>query len=228
MTAIVLQYLPPGRDTAFLGIKQDYISIPGYLFFFYLHVFTAILALPAGFTQFSKSLRRRHPRLHRRLGKFYVGSILFAGAPSGLFIGFFANGGVWSRLAFCLLAIAWTATTALAWQTARAGNFAAHRAWMYRSFALTLSALTLRGWKWLLVALFHPHPMEVYRLVAWLGWTVNWAVAEYLIFHKPSKTTRHEIPADSGRSVAAGLQRTGATQSGIENKREKSAQHGSA
>ena len=184
MTAIVLQYLPPGRDTAFLGIKQQYVDIPGYLFFFYVHVFTAILALPAGLTQFSGALRRRRPRLHRSLGKLYVASILFAGAPSGFFIGLFANGGGSSRLAFCLLAAGWGWTTAKAWQTARAGNFTAHRAWMYRSFALTLSALTLRAWKWALVALFHPHPMDLYRLVAWLGWTLNLLVAEYLIYQK--------------------------------------------
>lgn len=184
MTAIVLQYLPPGRATAFLGIKQQYIAIPGYLAFFYLHVFTGILALPAGFTQFSSAFRKRYPRAHRRLGKLYVGAILFAGAPSGFFIGVFANGGFSSRLSFCLLALLWIVTTARAWQTARAGNFPAHRAWMFRSFALTLSALTLRAWKWVLVAFFHPHPMDVYRLIAWLGWTVNLAVAEWLLLKK--------------------------------------------
>ncbi|GAB4093074.1 DUF2306 domain-containing protein [Flaviaesturariibacter terrae] len=181
MAAIVLQYLPAGRDTAFLNIKQEYVERPGYLFVFYTHVFTGILALPAGFTQFWGSLRKRRPRLHSALGKLYVGAILFAAAPSGFFIGLYANGGLSSRLSFCLLATGWLYTTARAWQTARAGNFGAHRAWMYRSFALTLSAITLRAWKWILVALFHPHPMEVYRLIAWLGWTLNLLVAEYII-----------------------------------------------
>jgi uncharacterized membrane protein len=184
MVAIVLQYLPPGRDTAFLGIKQDYVEIPGYLPLVYLHVFTGILALPAGFTQFSGWMRRRYPLVHRRLGKFYVGAILFAAAPSGFYIGLFANGGLLSQVSFCVLALLWIYSTARAWQTARAGKFGAHRAWMYRSFALTLSAITLRAWKWALVAFFHPHPMDVYRLVAWLGWTVNLLVAEYIIYQK--------------------------------------------
>ncbi|GAA4342111.1 DUF2306 domain-containing protein [Flaviaesturariibacter amylovorans] len=184
MTAIVLQYLPAGTDTAFLGIKQDYIAIPGYLAAFYVHVFTGILALPAGLTQFSGTLRKSYPGLHRAQGKFYVAAILGLAAPSGLYIGIFANGGPASQLAFVLLALLWFWTTLKAYTTIRAGNVRAHEAWMLRSFALTLSALTLRAWKWAIVGLFHPPPMDVYRIVAWLGWTLNLAIAEYLIFKK--------------------------------------------
>ncbi|MBP6721964.1 MAG: DUF2306 domain-containing protein, partial [Bacteroidia bacterium] len=57
----------------------------------------------------------------------------------------------------------------------------AHRAWMIRSFALALSAITLRAWKWILVGLFEPRPMHVYMLIAWLGWTLNLLVAEIII-----------------------------------------------
>ena len=184
MAAIVMQYLPPGRETAFLGIKQDYIDIPGYLAAFYVHVFTAIFALPAGLTQFSGALRRRYPRLHRAQGKAYVVAILGLAAPSGFYIGIFANGGPSSQAAFVLLALLWFWTTLKAYTTARAGDFRAHEAWMLRSFALTLSAITLRAWKWSIVAVFHPHPMDVYRIVAWLGWTLNIAVAEFLIYNK--------------------------------------------
>jgi hypothetical protein len=55
---------------------------------------------------------------------------------------------------------------------------------MYRSFALTLSAITLRLWKYLLVGVFHPRPMDVYQVVAWLGWTLNLIVAEWIIYKK--------------------------------------------
>jgi hypothetical protein len=55
---------------------------------------------------------------------------------------------------------------------------------MMRSFALTLSALTLRAWKYTLVLLFEPRPMEVYRLIAWLGFAPNVLFVEWLIRRK--------------------------------------------
>ena len=181
MAGIVLQYIPAGTDTAFLGIKQDYIDTPFYLVAFYIHVFTAILALPAGATQFSSAIRRHYPAVHRVNGRLYVLAIVLLGGPSGFFIGLFANGGIASRISFCLLGVLWIFFTWQAYRKARQGDFIAHKAFMYRSFALTLSALTLRAWKLALVPLFHPHPMDLYRIIAWLGWIPNLLIAEYLI-----------------------------------------------
>ncbi|MBK8983473.1 MAG: DUF2306 domain-containing protein [Ignavibacteria bacterium] len=64
-----------------------------------------------------------------------------------------------------------------------------HRKYMIRSFALTLSAITLRAWKYALVFLFEPRPMDVYQLAAWLGWIPNLIIAEiiiYKLFLKPN------------------------------------------
>jgi uncharacterized membrane protein len=184
MLQIVLQYIPAGTDTAFLGIKQDYIGIPFYLLAFYIHVFTAILALPAGFTQFSKFILKEYPQVHKLNGRIYVISILLLAAPSGFFIGLFANGGISSRLGFCTLAVLWIAFTWQAFAKARQGKLKAHKAFMYRSFALTLSAISLRAWKYALIGAFHPRPMDVYQVIAWLGWVPNLLIAEYLISKK--------------------------------------------
>jgi hypothetical protein len=55
---------------------------------------------------------------------------------------------------------------------------------MLRSFALALSAITLRAWKYALVAIFHPRPMDVYQLVAWLGWVLNLVIIEVYIYKR--------------------------------------------
>jgi hypothetical protein len=52
---------------------------------------------------------------------------------------------------------------------------------MWRSFALTVSAITLRMWKVIIVYLFHPNPMDVYQIIAWMGWIPNIILIEYLI-----------------------------------------------
>ena len=182
MLAITLQYWPYHTDVAFLRIKQDYIGLAHYRWAFFLHVYTAILVLPAGFTQFSPYLRQRFRQLHRGMGWLYAGTVLLLAGPSGFLIGIYANGGRWSQWAFCLLAVLWMLTTGRAVQAVRRGEIAAHRRWMIRSFALALSAITLRAWKYILVVWLHPPPMDVYRVVAWLGWVLNALVAEWIIY----------------------------------------------
>lgn len=55
---------------------------------------------------------------------------------------------------------------------------------MWRSFAFTVSAITLRLWKVIIVSMFHPDPMDVYQVIAWLGWIPNILLVEYLIAKK--------------------------------------------
>jgi len=181
MLRITLQYIPISLDVAFLRIKQEYIGMLHYNLAFFAHVFSAIVTLLAGFTQFSPWMRRKHPAVHRWSGWVYITVVLLVAGPSGLVIGLYANGGWSSQLAFCLLAVLWMIFTGLALRSILRGDVAAHRRWMIRSFALTLSAITLRAWKFAIVAAFEPRPMEVYRVVAWLGWVLNLVVAEWWI-----------------------------------------------
>lgn len=184
MIRITMQYFPVQTDVAFLAIKQDYVGMWHYKLAFFIHVFSAIFVLLAGYTQFSDSLRIKFPRVHRRLGWFYVIVTLFFAGPSGLIIGIYANGGTSSKTAFCLLAFLWMLFTLMALIHAMRKKMISHRAWMIRSFALALSAITLRAWKYILVALFHPKPMDAYQIVAWLGWTLNLVIAELIIINK--------------------------------------------
>lgn len=184
MALITLQYLPISTDIAFLRIKQDYIGMTHYRVAFFIHVFTSIFVLLAGFTQFSTYLRCQYYRIHQWSGWLYTVVVLLFAAPSGFIIGIYANGGIPSQIAFCLLAVLWFAFTAIAISSLLKKNIIRHQNFMIRSFALALSALTLRAWKYVLVAIFHPKPMDVYMVIAWLGWVLNLLIAEIIIFKK--------------------------------------------
>lgn len=184
MLRITLQYIPINLDVAFLQIKQDYINIIPWRIAFFVHVFTSMFALLAGFTQFSKFILKKHKKIHRTIGKLYVFTILIFTGPAGFIMALFANGGITSRLAFLTLDILWLFFTFKAFQLALKKDFNAHKKFMYRSYALTLSAVTLRAWKYLMIFLFHPAPMDVYRIVAWLGFVPNILLVEYLIYKK--------------------------------------------
>lgn len=179
MLLITLRYVPVDFNVAFLRLKTHEISLPYYQWAFFGHVYTSILVLVLGGVQFSANLRRWWPSLHRSLGKLYIALILLIAAPGGLVMGYHANGGWGAQLSFCLQAVLWFLFTWRAYTLARSKNWPAHRAFMLRSFALTLSAVSLRLWKWGLVAIFAPPPMDTYRMVAWLGWLGNLFVVEW-------------------------------------------------
>lgn len=179
---ITLQYYPIDFDVAFLRIKQDEVQLGYYRVAFYTHVVSSIFCLLAGFTQFSTTLRKKYPKVHQWVGWTYIVIILIFAAPSGLIMGYHANGGFWSQLAFCLLSILWFGTTYIAWRALSKKDYLQHQQYMIRSFALTLSAITLRLWKYIIVMIWHPRPMDVYQIVAWLGWVLNLAVAEFIIY----------------------------------------------
>jgi hypothetical protein len=192
MLEITLQYIPIRMDVAFLQIKQDYIHITPWRIAFFIHVFSSMFVLVAGFTQFSGYLLSNYKKLHRSIGKLYVIDVLFITGPASFIMALLANGGISSRIAFTCLALLWMFTTAKAWQTAKAKQFTAHKHWMMRSYALTLSAITLRAWKWLLIALLHLRPLHAYMIVAWMGFVPNLIFVEWMIWRAVNTKKRVE------------------------------------
>lgn len=184
MLKITLEYVPLKTDVSFLMIKQTEVEErPEYLYFFYTHVYTSIFVLLAGFLAI---LREDFwiKNFHRNAGKIYIFLILIFAAPSGIYMGIFANGGIFAKSSFIILGCLWWFTTFKGYHFARQKKFKEHKQWMWRSFALSVSALTLRIWKVIIVYLFHPNPMDVYEIIAWLGWVPNIILIEYLIRKK--------------------------------------------
>jgi uncharacterized membrane protein len=180
MIRITLPYLSLETDIKFLRIKQWVIHNPYWKAAFFIHVLSSIFLLITGFTQFYDPLRK-FSTIHRMVGKMYVVIIVFISGPASFVMALYANGGMLSQIAFSLLSILWIFCTVMAWIEIRKGNYIDHGNFMLRSYALTLSALTLRAWKFAIVLIFHPHPIDGYMIVAWLGWIPNLLVAEWLI-----------------------------------------------
>lgn len=184
MLRLTLDYVPARSSVSFLLIKQTEVaSRPEYLPIFYTHVYTGIFVLITGFLAI---LRKNFgiKKFHAVSGKIYVLLILLFAAPAGIYMGVFANGGIFSKISFILLGILWWLATYKAHRLAQSHRFEDHKCWMWRSYALTMSAVTLRMWKVVLVGLFHPGPMEVYQIIAWLGWVPNLILIEILISKK--------------------------------------------
>ncbi|MFK7776133.1 MAG: DUF2306 domain-containing protein [Saprospiraceae bacterium] len=184
MILITWQYVPINFEVAFLNLKQEEIVFTHYQIAFFSHVYSSIFVLIIGAFQFSKTIRNRFSSLHRNLGKIYILLILAIASPSGLVMAYHANGGFFSKVSFSIQAVLWFYFTWKAYQFAKNKDWKNHQNFMMRSFALTLSAISLRLLKWVIVATLAPPPMDTYKAVAWLGWMLNLAIVEVYIWKK--------------------------------------------
>ncbi len=184
MLRLVVMYTALDDHVGFLQQKQDYLHIKVWKAAFYTHVFSSLLTLLAGFTQFSSDFLKKHRRLHRLFGRVYAWDILAVNFPAGLIMAIYANGHLPSKAAFLILDSLWFWFTLKAIIEIKRGNVQAHRDYMLRSYALTLSALSLRTWKIILTSLTSLPPDIIYMMDAWLGFVPNLLFAEWLIFRR--------------------------------------------
>jgi uncharacterized membrane protein len=162
------------------------------------HVGFAATALLIGAVQFSNVLRERKPSIHRLIGRSYVISCL-AGAVAGFILAIGSSAGPIASVGFGSLAVLWTIVNILGWQSARKRDFVAHRRWMIRSWALTLSAVTLRLYLPLSEITEMPE-LPAYRAISFLCWVPNLIIAELLLRYRPDQPVRK---ARSWRAAAS-------------------------
>lgn len=148
---------------------------------FYTHIIFGGIALLTGWTQFSPKMRNRRMALHRKLGKVYVIAVLLS-ALAGIYIGFFATGGLISSTGFICLGIIWFYTTLKAYLYIKRGEVEKHQKIMVYSYAACFAAVTLRVWLPILTMLYGNFS-KAYLVVAWLSWVPNLLVA-YLLTRK--------------------------------------------
>lgn len=144
-----------------------------------LHAVSSATALLIGPLQFAARLRRSRPGMHRAVGISYVSACL-AGGLSALPLAIGSVAGQLASAGFIGLGTALMATTVIALQRIRSGQVAAHRRWMARSFALTLSAVTLRLYLFVSGVLRIDY-FSAYPIIAWACWLPNILAVEWYI-----------------------------------------------
>jgi len=107
------------------------------------HMLIAPLALLLGPFQFIASLRARAPRVHRYVGRIYVGSCVIAGV-TGFATALHASGGPVASWGFGTLAVLWVASSLGGIYAAIRRKFELHRLLMALSYGMTFGAVTLR------------------------------------------------------------------------------------
>jgi Predicted membrane protein (DUF2306) len=194
MVQITLQYVPVDFGAAFLTLKFEEIKLKHYQIAFFSHVYTSIFVLIFGGFQFSETIRKSYAKIHLNLGRAYIFLILFVSAPTGLVMAYYANGGIYSQISFSIQAVLWFFFTLLALYKIRQKDVYSHQNYMILSYAFTLSAISLRLFKWIIVNTLSLPPMDTYQIVSWLGWMFNLQVAAIIILKQYSHPHKNLLP----------------------------------
>jgi uncharacterized membrane protein len=156
-----------------------------------LHIVTASLAIVIGPFQFFKKIRIKRKSLHRNLGKIYITTILISGI-TGVYLSFYAFGGVISKIGFFTLSIAWLYTTYLAYRHIRNKQFKLHENWMYRSYAVTFVAITFRFWSAIIGYSFDNFQLG-YTAAIWVSLIGNLVIMEIWLKRKSSRINSNRL-----------------------------------
>ncbi|WP_448627109.1 DUF2306 domain-containing protein [Geodermatophilus sp. URMC 64] len=156
-----------------------------------LHIVCAAVFAIAGAFQFAPRLRRHRPGWHRRAGRVLVVAGLGV-ALSALWLNqYFPRAGATRELLYPLrlvFGVAMVATLVLGFFAARRRDFAHHRAWMIRSYAIGLVAGTQIFTLGIGEAVFGIGELTTALLLA-AAWGINLTVAERAIRNRPRRRT---------------------------------------
>lgn len=168
------------------------------------HILPAMLFMVLGPLQFLRGLRSRYPQVHRWSGRIFLAASAVVGV-SGLKLAFGKTvGGLDEKAAITLFGTFFLIALAKALWHALRREFAQHREWMIRGYAIGLAVATIRPiiGSFFAVALIHghkPQPTEFFGTAFWIGFTLQTIAAEIWINH-----TRPHQPLEL-RSTAAEL-----------------------
>ncbi len=181
-----LPYFSFSKEFDFIEERSFLFQSNFYNTCFYIHIAAGALCIGTSLIQFSRYILKKSKAIHRVSGKIYVFVVLFLGAPTGLYMSFFAKGSFWERALFMFMAGWWFITTLYGLTTIHKRNIVAHKVWMIRSYAMAMTAVTFRVYHIIFYMLDWGH-LENYELSLWISVIGNMLFAEWVINRQSKK-----------------------------------------
>ena len=152
-----------------------------------IHILPALVFIVLGPFQFSRRIRERYPRRHRRSGRILMvcGGII---GITGLTMSFAmpSIGGINQAASTTLFSIFFLLALYKAYRYILRGNTVLHREWMLRAYAIGLAVATIRP----IVGVFFATsifsgltPYEFFGTAFWIGFVLHLIGAEAWIYH---------------------------------------------
>lgn len=181
-----IPYFSFSHNFSFIKERELLFQLPFYKTCFYTHIAAGSFCILSALFQFSTTIIKKRTAIHVWSGRIYVLVVLLIGAPTGMFMSFFAKGSIWEQILFMFMAIVWFYSTAKGLQTILQKNVLAHKHWMMRSYAMAMTAVTFRIYH-LLFYYFGWSHLENYEISLWISVVGNILFTEFFILWKNKK-----------------------------------------
>ncbi len=181
-----LPYFSFSKEFEFIQERSFLFQSSFYNTCFYVHITAGALCIGTALIQFSRYILKKTKKIHRISGKIYVAVVLFLGAPTGLYMAFFAKGSFWERCLFMFMAIWWFITTLNGLTTIHKKNVIAHKVWMMRSYGMAMTAVTFRIY-YIVFYMLDWNLLENYQFSLWVSVIGNMLIVEWIIFRQSKK-----------------------------------------
>ena len=184
-----LPYFSFSNNFSFIKERSLLFQSNVYYTSFYVHITAGVFCIVTSLIQFSGYILKKRKKIHIWSGRVYVFVVLTLGAPTGLYMAFFAKGSFYERALFIFIALFGFFTTYKGLNSILLKNVLAHKMWMIRSYAMAMTAVTFRIYH-ILFYLFEWDHLENYELSLWISVIGNMLIAEYYIFRKSKRYLR--------------------------------------
>jgi hypothetical protein len=178
-----IPYFNFSQQFSFIQERAVLFLQPIYKWCFYLHIFAGMFCIGTALLQFSSYILKKRKAIHIYSGRIYVLVVLLLGAPTGLYMSFFAKGTNAEKGLFMFMAISWFYFTLKGFTTILQKNVLAHKNWMIRSYAMALTAVTFRIY-YLILYVYNVELTLNYEVSLWISVVGNLLVAETLIYKR--------------------------------------------
>jgi hypothetical protein len=170
-----------------------------------IHIIPGLLFMLLAPLQFVKRIRVRRPALHRWIGRTVVGLGMVIGGSALVMSPQMAIGGPTETAATTLFGCVFLFAMIRGFIYIRRGNRRLHPDWMIRAFAIGMAVATIRplvGVFYATSRLTHLTPHDFFGVAFWLGFTIQFLIAEMWI-----RYTRSHGPARGMSFSASGQAR---------------------
>src|SRR5438309_7999603 len=162
------------------------------------HILPAMLFMALGPLQFVRGLRAKYPQVHRWSGRIFLTASAIVGV-TGLTMAFGKTiGGIDEKAAITLFGTFFLIALAKALWHALRREFAQHREWMIRGYAIGLAVATVRPIMGMFFAAavlrgHRPQPHEFFGMAFWIGFTVQAIAAEIWIHYTRPRSSAEMV-----------------------------------
>lgn len=170
------------------------------------HILPAMLFMILGPLQFARGLRSRYPQMHRWSGRIFLAASAVVGI-TGLRLAYGKTiGGMDEKAAIVLFGTLFLISLGSALRHALRREFARHREWMIRGYAIGLAVAAIRPiiGSFFAAAVIRGHvpdPHQFFGTAFWIGFTLQAVAAEIWInYTRPTSAAQITFPTEATSS----------------------------